>query len=54
MILIEKLTKQHNKKQFDCGQEEINVFFKTQAKQASGNNYSQTYVLVNKNNQLGL
>ena len=51
MILIQKLAKTHNKKQFDCGQEEINKFLKIQSRQASSKNYSQTFVLVEKSNQ---
>ena len=50
MIIIEKLSKRHNKNKFDCGQEDINTFLKVQSNQSAKKNYSKTYVIVEENN----
>lgn len=46
-LIIEKLdTKFHDRKSFDCGVEELNIFLKQHANQNQSKNLSKTYVAV--------
>ena len=44
-LIIEELTKQHNRSLFDCGVDELNKFLQTQARQKNSKNISKTNVL---------
>jgi len=48
MYKIQLLNKEHKRKIFDCGHEDINKFLKQQAKQKAKKSYSQTHVLVDE------
>lgn len=48
MLIIQQLSKLHNRKDFDCGDDAINNYLKTQANQASKKSYSQTHVLTDE------
>ncbi len=50
MLTCELLSKQHNKKAFDCGQYELNIFLQQYANQQGKRNLSKTYVLIDTNN----
>ena len=43
-ITIEELTRQHNRKTFDCGATELNQFLQQQARQKNVKHISKTYV----------
>jgi predicted N-acetyltransferase YhbS len=43
---IERLTRAHNRKDFDCGEPPLNNYLKTQALQHSKQNFGDTFVLV--------
>lgn len=43
-ITIEELTQQHNRKEFDCGTNELNQFLQQQARQKNVKHISKTYV----------
>ncbi|VAW47702.1 FIG001353: Acetyltransferase [hydrothermal vent metagenome] len=43
-IIIEELTKHHNRKAFDCGVTELNHFLQQQARQKTSKHISKTYV----------
>lgn len=49
MYKIKQLNKGHDRKKFDCGQNEINKFLKQQANQSAKRGYSQTHVLIDDN-----
>lgn len=51
-ILIEDLEKAHNRKAFDCGDEDLNKFLREQARKASSRHISRTRVLVGDNNKV--
>ena len=44
-IIIEELTRQHNRKAFDCGVTELNQFLQQQARQKTVKHISKTYVV---------
>lgn len=46
MYIIQQLNKKHDRKNFDCGQTNINDYLKQQANQSAKKNYSQTHVLI--------
>lgn len=46
-LTVEKLTKSHKRKEFDCGIEELNDYLQRFARQQGKNNYGKTYVLTN-------
>ncbi len=43
-VIIEKITRQHNRKAFDCGISELNQFLQQQARQKTVKHISKTYV----------
>ena len=43
-VIIEKITKQHDRKAFDCGVSELNQFLQQQARQKTAKHISKTYV----------
>lgn len=43
-IIIEAITRQHNRKAFDCGVTELNQFLQQQARQKAAKHISKTYV----------
>lgn len=45
-VVIEPLTKQHNRKTFDCGQPDLNTFVRQYAMQQQKQGYSQGYGAV--------
>lgn len=45
-MIIEPISKQHNRKLFDCGDEEVTRFLREQALQDSGKDLSRTMVLI--------
>lgn len=47
----EPLCKQHNRKEFDCGNAELNDFFSRYARQAHDKNTAKTYVAVDISQQ---
>ena len=46
-MLIEPLTRDHNRKAFDCGNEEVNRFLREKAMQDQERDLSRTMVLIN-------
>ncbi len=50
MLTCELLSKKHNRKAFDCGQDDLNVFLKQYANQQGKRNLSRTYVLIDTDN----
>ncbi|MCF6289037.1 MAG: GNAT family N-acetyltransferase [Proteobacteria bacterium] len=46
MKKIQLLSKKHDRRSFDCGQDEINKYLKQQANQNAKKSYSQTHVLI--------
>ncbi len=46
-IIIEEITRQHDRKAFDCGVFELNQFLKYQARQKTAKHISKTYVSCN-------
>lgn len=46
MLQITQLDKVHDRKSFDCGNEDINRYLKQQANQSAKKHYSQTHVLM--------
>ncbi|MCF6318060.1 MAG: GNAT family N-acetyltransferase [Proteobacteria bacterium] len=44
-LKIVELTKAHNRKQFDCGDETLNTFLKTQARQKNTKNIAKTRII---------
>jgi len=49
-IVVELLSKQHNRKSFDCGKEKFNNYIKTLARQHQEKRFSTTYVAVEEGN----
>ena len=45
-MLIEPLTRDHNRKSFDCGDEEVTRFLREKAMQDHERNLSRTMVLI--------
>jgi len=45
-LLIEPLTREHNRKSFDCGDEEVTRFLREKAMQDHGRDLSRTMVLI--------
>jgi hypothetical protein len=43
-VIIEEITRQHNRKTFDCGVNELNQFLQHQARQKTAKQVSKTYV----------
>lgn len=43
-VIIEEISRQHNRKGFDCGVPELNQFLQQQARQKTKKNISKTYV----------
>ncbi len=43
-VIIEKITRQHDRKAFDCGVSELNQFLQQQARQKTTKHISKTYV----------
>jgi len=43
-VIIEEITRQHNRKTFDCGVDELNQFLRHQARQKAAKQISKTYV----------
>ncbi|MCU7923126.1 MAG: N-acetyltransferase, partial [Candidatus Thiodiazotropha sp. (ex Dulcina madagascariensis)] len=43
-VIIEEITRQHDRKAFDCGISELNQFLRQQARQKTGKHISKTYV----------
>ena len=43
-VIIEEITRQHNRKAFDCGIRELNQFLQQQARQKTVKHISKTYV----------
>ena len=43
-VIIEEITRQHNRKTFDCGISELNQFLQQQARQKAAKHISKTYV----------
>jgi GNAT superfamily N-acetyltransferase len=43
-IIIEEITKQHERKTFDCGIDKLNLFLQQQARQKTAKHISKTYV----------
>ena len=43
-VIIEEITRQHNRKAFDCGISELNQFLQQQARQKTVKHISKTYV----------
>jgi GNAT superfamily N-acetyltransferase len=52
-LLIEPISRVHRRKTFDCGDEEVNRFFREQAFQDHEKNLSRTMVLVDEKNDPG-
>ena len=46
MYKIQLLSRNHDRRSFNCGQDEINKFLKQQANQNAKKSYSQTHVLI--------
>lgn len=51
-LTIEKLTKSHKRKEFDCGIEELNDYLQRFARQQGKKNYGKTYVLTNSDKDI--
>jgi len=49
MLRIERLSKIHNRKQFDCNQNSLNNYLKHTARQHADREISRTFVLVDDN-----
>lgn len=47
MLKIEQLTKLHDRKRFDCGNEVLTVFLRRMARQHAERDISRTFVLIN-------
>ncbi len=45
-VLIEPLTKHHNRENFDCGEESLNAFLKKFARQNDERGLGKTYIIV--------
>lgn len=45
-MLIEPLTREHNRKSFDCGDEEVTLFLREKARQDHERDLSRTMVLI--------
>ena len=43
-VIIEEITRQHNRKTFDCGIDDLNEFLRHQARQKTAKQISKTYV----------
>ncbi len=50
-LRIESLTKIHNRTEFDCGNQALNTFLQTTARQHNDKGLSKTFVLCRDNNQ---
>lgn len=44
LVTIEEITRQHNRKKFDCGVDNLNQFLQQQARQKTAKQISKTYV----------
>lgn len=44
---FEKLTREHHRKKFDCGEQPLNTYIQRFARQNAQNNLGETYVLTN-------
>jgi hypothetical protein len=44
VIIIEEINRQHDRKTFDCGVDELNQFLKQQARQQTVKHISKTYI----------
>lgn len=51
-IRFEKLTRGHNRKKFDCGEQSLNRFIKKFARQNAKKNLGQTYVLTDRSKDI--
>jgi len=49
-LLIEPLTREHNRKAFDCGDAEVTLFLREKAMQDQERDLSRTMVLINPGN----
>ncbi len=47
-VIVERLTKSHDRTSFDCGVEELNDFLKTKARKHADQNVSVTWVAVER------
>ncbi|GLQ31373.1 hypothetical protein [Litoribrevibacter albus] len=52
LLKISEISKQHERKSFDCGVEELNQFLRQQARQKTSKHVSKTYVACWDNNPL--
>jgi hypothetical protein len=43
-VIIEEITRQHNRKIFDCGVDELNQFLQHQSRQKTAKQVSKTYL----------
>jgi len=50
MLKIEKLSKNHDRKNFDCGDKKLNEFLQKRARQHADREISRTFVLINDEN----
>jgi GNAT superfamily N-acetyltransferase len=50
-VAPELINKSHNKKDFDCGNEHLNIFLKNYALQNDKNNSSRTYVSIDRSTE---
>ena len=51
-IKFEKLTRGHNRKQFDCGEQSLNRYIQRFARQNAQNDLGETYVLSNNSKDI--
>lgn len=51
-IKFEKLTRSHNRQQFDCGEQSLNTYVQRYARQNAKKNLGETYVLTNKSKDI--
>lgn len=47
-VIIEEISRQHNRKVFDCGNTELNQFLQKQARQKTAKHISKTYIISQK------
>jgi GNAT superfamily N-acetyltransferase len=47
-IFFEKITRSHNRKEFDCGDQSLNTYLQRYARQNAQKNLGEAYVLTNK------
>ena len=53
-IIIEEITRQHNRKGFDSGVTELNLFLQQQARQKTAKNISKTYVACRETDPIAI